>query len=138
MLRLPLCRKAQKEFGLYCEADIVPKTLLYGGKIAAALSRQHPRDLFDIKYMDIPFTYVEYEETRQNLIKSVHGLLNENDKRFLISFEMAEPDWEHFEYKNFEKYPSVQWKLLNLNKLKMSNPKKLKNQANKLKEVLHK
>lgn len=183
MLRLPLCRKAQKEFGLYCEADIVPKTLLYGGKIAAALSRQHPRDLFDIKYMDIPildakegllfcllgsdrpiyesldpflidqqealhnqfegmtdipFTYVEYEETRQNLIKSVHGLLNENDKRFLISFEMAEPDWEHFEYKNFEKYPSVQWKLLNLNKLKMSNPQKLKNQANKLKEVLHK
>ena len=53
-MRIPLCNKAQAEFGLYCEADIVPKTLLYGGKIAAALSRQHPRDLFDVKYMDIP------------------------------------------------------------------------------------
>ena len=26
---------------------------LYGGKITAALSRQHPRDLFDCKYMEI-------------------------------------------------------------------------------------
>ena len=51
---LPLCDKAQEEFGLYSEATIVPQTLLYGGKIAAALSRQHPRDLFDVKYMDMP------------------------------------------------------------------------------------
>ena len=49
-----LSDKAQEEFGLYCEADIVSLTQLYGGKIAAALSRQHPRDLFDIKYMDVP------------------------------------------------------------------------------------
>ena len=51
-----LSDKAQEEFGLYCEADIVSLTQLYGGKIAAALSRQHPRDLFDIKYMDVPMT----------------------------------------------------------------------------------
>jgi hypothetical protein len=51
---LPLRKKAQEEFKLYCEANIVPTTLLYGGKIAAALSRQHPRDLFDIKYMTFP------------------------------------------------------------------------------------
>lgn len=55
---LPLCNKAQEEFGLYCEATIVPKTLLYGGKLAAALSRQHPRDLFDVKYMDVPLVEV--------------------------------------------------------------------------------
>lgn len=36
----PLSDKAQEEFGLYCEAHIVPLTQLYGGKIAAALSRQ--------------------------------------------------------------------------------------------------
>lgn len=53
-ITVPLSDKAQDEFGLYCEADIVPLTQLYGGKIAAALSRQHPRDLFDVKYMDIP------------------------------------------------------------------------------------
>jgi predicted nucleotidyltransferase component of viral defense system len=48
-----LCPKAQKEFNMGCLARIVPFTQLYGGKIAAALSRQHPRDLFDCKYMDV-------------------------------------------------------------------------------------
>lgn len=53
VLTVPLSEKAQNEFELYCEANIVPLTQLYGGKIAAALSRQHPRDLFDVKYIDI-------------------------------------------------------------------------------------
>jgi predicted nucleotidyltransferase component of viral defense system len=48
-----LCEKAQKEFKMSCVARIVPFSLLYGGKIAAALGRQHPRDLFDFKYMHI-------------------------------------------------------------------------------------
>lgn len=65
---VPLSEKAQDEFGLYCEADLVPLTQLYGGKIAAALSRQHPRDLFDVKYMDVPLT-----ECREGLIFSLLG-----------------------------------------------------------------
>ena len=60
---LPLSEKAQEEFSLFCEANVVPLTQLYGGKIAAALSRQHPRDLFDVKYMDIPLS-----ECREGLI----------------------------------------------------------------------
>lgn len=65
---VPLSDKAQDEFGLYCEANIVPLTQLYGGKIAAALSRQHPRDLFDVKYMDFPLT-----ECREGLIFCLLG-----------------------------------------------------------------
>ena len=45
-----LCEKAQKEFKMRCVARIVPFSLLCGGKIAAALGRQHPHDLFDCKY----------------------------------------------------------------------------------------
>jgi len=48
-----LCTKAQQEFEMTCLARIVPFTQLYGGKIAAALSRQHPRDLFDYKLMEV-------------------------------------------------------------------------------------
>ena len=48
-----LCPKAQREFDMTCLARIVPFTQLYGGKIAAALSRQHPRDLFDYKLMEV-------------------------------------------------------------------------------------
>lgn len=32
---------------IYCEVQTVPFNQLYGGKIVAALDRQHPRDIFD-------------------------------------------------------------------------------------------
>jgi len=46
-----LCDKAQDEYDAFCEMAVVPLGQLYGGKICAALDRQHPRDLFDVKYM---------------------------------------------------------------------------------------
>ena len=67
LMHLPLCEKAQDEFQVYCIADIVPISLLYGGKVAAALSRQHPRDLFDVKYMTIPL-----KDCREGLIFCLH------------------------------------------------------------------
>ena len=67
-ITMPLSDKAQEEFGLYCEANIVPLTQLYGGKIAAALSRQHPRDLFDVAYMDLPMA-----DCREGLIFNLLG-----------------------------------------------------------------
>lgn len=173
----PLSDKAQEEFGLYCEANIVPLTQLYGGKIAAALSRQHPRDLFDVKYMDVPltdcreglifcllgsdrpiyesfaprlidqreamsnqfdgmtdvpFTYEEFEETRTKLIVGVNKLMTEADKRFLVSFEKGEPEWDGYEFEYFKDFPSVKWKLVNLEKLAKLNPQKLADEAAKL------
>ncbi|MBQ3961248.1 MAG: nucleotidyl transferase AbiEii/AbiGii toxin family protein [Muribaculaceae bacterium] len=177
---IPLSEKAQNEFSLFCEANIVPMTQLYGGKIAAALSRQHPRDLFDVKYMDIPlsecreglifcllgsdrpihesfaprlidqreamenqfsgmteipFTYKEFEETRAKLISDVKSLMTEEDKKFLISFEFGQPEWEGYEFEYFKDYPSIQWKLLNLKKLAKQNPQKLREEAEKLSNI---
>ena len=174
---LPLSKKAQEEFGLYCEATIVPQTLLYGGKIAAALSRQHPRDLFDVKYMDLPlsevreglifcllgsdrpihesfapklidqrlaivnqfegmtdisFSYEDFEQTRAKLITDVRSLMTDADKQFLLSFESGEPLWDGYEFEYFKNYPSIQWKLLNLTKLKRSNPAKLQSEVDNL------
>lgn len=180
VLTMPLSDKAQNEFSLYCEGRIVPLTLLYGGKIAAALSRQHPRDLFDVKYMDmplsdcreglifcllgsdrpiheslapnlidqreamanqfdgmtdIPFTYDEFETTRSKLVEDVKALMTGSDRDFLVSFESGQPLWEGYEFECFKDYPSVQWKLLNLQKLAKRNPQKLKEEVNKLLEV---
>ena len=50
-VELPLCDLAQEDFGVFCKARIVPLSQLYGGKIAVALDRQHPRDLFDVNLM---------------------------------------------------------------------------------------
>jgi predicted nucleotidyltransferase component of viral defense system len=49
--KLRLCAIAQDEFGAFCAVPVVPLGQLYGGKICAALDRQHPRDLFDMKYL---------------------------------------------------------------------------------------
>lgn len=50
-VKMQLCEKAQKEFEAFSAIDVVPVGQLYGGKICAALDRQHPRDLFDVKYL---------------------------------------------------------------------------------------
>ena len=42
-----LCITAQKKFDQFFEMKTVPKNQLFGGKIIAALDRQHPRDIFD-------------------------------------------------------------------------------------------
>lgn len=42
------CQYVQDEYGLFASANVISRGELYGGKICAALERQHPRDLFDI------------------------------------------------------------------------------------------
>lgn len=84
---------------------------------------------------DIEFSYEEFEDTRLNLIERVNEVLTEQDKAFLISFENGEPDWSHSEYESFKDYPSVKWKLLNIEKLKIANPKKLKDEVTKLRDL---
>jgi predicted nucleotidyltransferase component of viral defense system len=44
-----LCNKAQETFDKFCEVRMVSQKQLWGGKINAALDRQHPRDLFDVR-----------------------------------------------------------------------------------------
>lgn len=46
-ITMEICPKAQSLFG-YTKAKVISKVELWGGKICAALDRQHPRDLFDI------------------------------------------------------------------------------------------
>jgi len=46
-----LSAKAQEVFELFVEARTVSLADAFGGKICAALDRQHPRDLYDVKYL---------------------------------------------------------------------------------------
>ena len=50
-IKMQLTTRAQNEFDVFAAIHVVPLGQLYGGKICAALDRQHPRDLFDIKYL---------------------------------------------------------------------------------------
>lgn len=178
---LLLCKKAQNEFDAFCATSTVSFGQLYGGKICAALDRQHPRDLFDVKYLlqnegfseevrigfilcllgsDRPihellqphfqdqwlamdnqftgmtveeFSYAEYEAVRDELVKTVQISLTQQDKKFLLGFNNLEPDWSIYD---FNAYPSVQWKLQNLEKLKAANPDKHAEQQQALRDKL--
>ncbi len=44
-----LCQAAQQQFDVFCAFNVVALGQLYGGKLVAAIDRQHPRDLFDVK-----------------------------------------------------------------------------------------
>jgi Domain of unknown function (DUF1814). len=74
-----LCEKAQQEFSMACKARIVSYSQLYGGKIAAALSRQHPRDLFDWKYMELS----SFDEVKDGLMLCLLG----SDKPIIESLQ---------------------------------------------------
>ncbi len=47
----PVCKNAVDIFKMKMEIPVLSLADLYGGKICAALDRQHPRDLFDIKLL---------------------------------------------------------------------------------------
>ncbi len=181
-LKIILCDKAQNNFEAFVEMSVVPIGQLYGGKICAALDRQHPRDLFDVKYLlknegfsdevrrgflfcllagdrpiheiitpnfhdqrkaldnqfsgmsDETFLYGEFEATREKLVTIIHNNLTVKDKAFLLNVKNVTPDWSLYD---FERFPAVQWKLQNLQKLKTNNPAKHKIQYEALKEKLN-
>ena len=169
-VEMPVVDAVQNEFGRFAAINIVSKGELYGGKICAALDRQHPRDLFDIKMLldeegiteqvrlgfiaslpgskkplhellqpnlkdqrsafktkfegmtDHPFTYENFEATRENLVKRVNGQLSDRDKQFFISFTAGNPDWSICPVHGLEHMSAIKWKLQNLQKLKKKDP----------------
>jgi predicted nucleotidyltransferase component of viral defense system len=46
-----LCQTAKNTYSTFVETKLLSNPEIYGGKICAALARQHPRDLFDIKLL---------------------------------------------------------------------------------------
>jgi predicted nucleotidyltransferase component of viral defense system len=176
-----LCKKAQEKFDTFCSINIVPNGQLYGGKICAAMDRQHPRDIFDVKHLmqregftkeikegflfrllssdrsiqdvlfpnlqdqrlamsnqfagmsDEDFSYEEYEFVRATMIKTVQASITAADTLFILGFKDVIPDWSIY---NFEAYPSIKWKLQNLEKIKASNPAKHKELYTLLKSKL--
>jgi predicted nucleotidyltransferase component of viral defense system len=177
-----LCDVASNIFDAFVEIPIVSLGQLYGGKSCAALDRQHPRDLFDIKLLlenegftdeikegfllyllgasrpvhellapnltdqrtafanhfqgmsHIPFSYDDFEQTRMNLIDTVTRSFSAQDKDFILKFHALESNWDVYDFKEF---PSIRWKVLNLQKLQRNNPSKFEKQHHSLSLVLN-
>jgi len=174
----------QDEFDKFAAINVVSMAELYGGKICAAVDRQHPRDIFDVRLLldnegfndeiwqgfkvglishykpiselispilkdqksafetqfagmtSVEFSYEDYINTRNELIEIIKNKLSSDDKKFILSFEMGEPQWELFPIPVLKDLPAVQWKLININKLKKVNPNKHHTMIEKLKTAL--
>ncbi len=174
----------QERFKKFAAIQVVSDAELYGGKICAALDRQHPRDLFDVHLLfqesglneevkngfiealvshlrtmhevlqphmldqrsafenqfegmsAISFTYEDFEATRERLVKVVNSSLSDKDRSFLVSFKQGYPDWDLFPVAGLEDMPAVQWKLINIQNLKNSNPEKHNELIHKLESLL--
>ena len=176
--------EVQDRFKKFAAIQVVSDAELYGGKICAALDRQHPRDLFDVYLLfqesgynedvkngfiqalvshmrtmnevlephlldqrsafekqfqgmtDTAFTYEDFEATRENLINIVNSSLSEKDRSFLLTFKRGNPDWDLFPVAGLKDMPAVQWKLMNIQNLKKSNPDKHTELIHKLESLL--
>jgi Uncharacterized conserved protein len=105
-----LCSRAENEFDRFCEIKTVSIGQLWGGKLNAALERQHPRDIFDVKNMlqEIGFT----EEIKQGFLffllcgkRPIDEVINPNftNQRVIFNSQFSGMTDEEFTYEEFEK-----------------------------------
>jgi len=164
------------------EMPILSFADLYGGKICAALDRQHPRDLFDIKLMSeadsldeeicqafvvylashnrpmsellspnfqdfrqayenefkgmssIEVSYQDLEKIGKELPTLILTKLSRNEKKFLLSVKMGNPDFNLLSMSGLESLPAINWKVENI--LKMESKKRI-TATEKLKSILY-
>ena len=184
VVELDVIDAVQDNFGKFTSMAVLDKSEIYGGKICAALDRQHPRDIFDVsKILDEgkgdfnekikeafmfyllshnrpineilfsrindkkadfknqfegmakeKFDYEDFIKISKLLREKISNLFSDNDKKFILSFKRGKPDWSLF-VKDISQYPSIKWKLANINNLIDSNPAKYREMYDKLERV---
>jgi predicted nucleotidyltransferase component of viral defense system len=72
-----------------------------------------------------PLSLDELVAVRESLIALVVGMMPEPHRRFLVSFERGEPDWQLIGVPNARDLPAVRWKQQNLDKLEPAQRAKL-------------
>jgi predicted nucleotidyltransferase component of viral defense system len=180
VVQRPLISTAQDTFTTDITLPVLDTAELYGGKLVAAMDRQHPRDMFDVLKMIERFgwqpsfvdCFVAYlaghnrpvhevlfpeklplepaftnefagmtrdgvaldllEQTQERLIAQLPRALSTSHREFLLSLVRAEPAWELMPFNHLRLLPALQWKLLNLRKLKSRDATRFSAQHNEL------
>lgn len=174
--------RVEDAFG-FAEMTLVAFEDLFAGKLVAALDRQHPRDLYDVRLLfehegltdelfrtflvyvassnrpphelldprrvDIepvfhaefagmtvdPLPLAELEAARERLVTEIRARLDSNAMRFLLSLHDGAPDFDAIGLPQAAALPAVRWKLLNLERLRTSDPKKHARQRAAIEEL---
>jgi predicted nucleotidyltransferase component of viral defense system len=171
---------ASRSFAMDFSIPSLAREELYGGKLVAALDRQHPRDFFDVREMFLrnhfdtrvvdcfvcylaghnntahgvlfskdknlsaiyeeqfvgmttkPVSLAELQEARSDLRSALHDNLQDRHKKFLLGLVRLKPDWNLMPFPHLSELPALKWKVLNLEKLRRTNPKKFELQSKEL------
>lgn len=163
-----LSAKAEEFFELSASILTVSLADLYGGKLCAALDRQHPRDVFDMMMLvaaegitdeirraflvylvshDRPMNElldpprhdlrtvfenefrgmttqpIELEDLnacRETYIATILRGLTNDERRFLLSVKLGQPDWGLLPFTSLAHLPVIQWKLQNISRMSKS------------------
>jgi predicted nucleotidyltransferase component of viral defense system len=83
---------------------------------------------------DEVFTYDMFESAREEIINLIHFHLSQKEREFLMSFTTGNPIWLG---EDLSRFPGINWKLLNINKLKQKNFQKFKLQLEQLESTLY-
>ena len=114
---MQLVDSVQDEFGKFAAINVVSLAELYGGKICAAIDRQHPRDIFDVKLLfeNEGFTDDIWDGFMIGLIshyKPIHELLSPTPKDQLSAFEKQFLGMSRVNF-SYEDYENTRQKLIN-------------------------
>jgi len=82
---MSITQHVQDEFAVSVKANVMAMEDIYGGKICAALDRQHPRDLFDVKLL------LENEGITESIRKSFIVHLISHDRPMA---ELLDPNFQ--------------------------------------------
>lgn len=174
----------EAEFGRFLSVPVVSVADLYGGKLVAALDRQHPRDLFDVMLLlrsegiddelrrafvvylashgrtmaevlapsykplaevfesqfggmaRMPVAIGDLEAAREQLVRTIAAGLTPDERNFLLSMKLGEPQWNLLPIPHLAELPALQWKLINIRKLANDDPRRHALLVEQLREVL--
>lgn len=79
-----------------------------------------------------PVTLEQLEATQVQLFELLPKALRPTHRAFLLSLVQGAPDWSQMPLAHLQELPAIRWKLMNLAKLKKSNPHRFAHQHDEL------
>lgn len=83
-----------------------------------------------------PTTYDQLVDARERCITELRQSLTVDERKFLVSLKDGNPQWKLLGIQGIEALPSLQWKLVNIRKMKESKPAKHAEYLRKLISIL--
>lgn len=80
-----------------------------------------------------PVELAQLEAARTQLFDWAASALTDNERRFLLSIKQGEPDWSLLPFEGLDRWPTIQWKLHNI---QLMSDRRHKAAIRRLREVL--